>query len=87
MVRCNTNVSNANELFMRSHTEVAEVRREAEKDKRNRYPIPVTVDDRRFAVSIGFPIAALKIDPERVRWDLAENFISRKFASDKYHGR
>ena len=72
---------------MRSHTEVAKVRREPKKHERNRNPIAVAVDDRRFAISIGFPIAALKIDSEGVRRDLTENLISREFASDKHHGR
>jgi hypothetical protein len=70
---------------MRSHTEVAEIRREAEKDERNRYPIAVTVDDCRFVVSIGLPIAALKIDSKCVRRDLTENLFGRELTSDKNH--
>lgn len=85
MRRCDTNVTNTNKLFMRPHTEVTEIRREPKKDEFNRYTVVVGVRDGRIRVSIGFPTACLKIDSERVRRDLAENFISRKFASDKNH--
>ena len=70
---------------MRSHAEITEIRRETKKDERNGYPIPIAVDDCRFAISIGFPIAALKIDPQRVRRDLTKNFVGRKLTSDKNH--
>ena len=70
---------------MRSHTEVAKVWREPKKHERNRNPIAVAVDDRRFAVSIGFPIAALKIDSEGVRRDLTQYLVRREFTSDENH--
>lgn len=62
MVRSDTDVSNSNKFLVATHTEVTEIRGEPKKHERNWNPIAIAVDDRRFAVSIGFPITALKVD-------------------------
>ena len=70
---------------MRSHTEVAEERDETKKDERNGYPIAVAVNDGLFATSVAFPKTTLKIDAQRVRWDLAQYLVSRELTSDENH--
>ena len=85
MRRSDTNVSNANKLFMSTHPQVPEERGEAQKDKFDRYAIVITIDDGGVRIVIGFPAACLKIDAKSVRGKLTEDFIRSKFASNKSH--
>ena len=85
MRRTDTDIRNPDKLLMRSHPEITEIWCETKKDEFNRYAVLVTVGDGSFRVSIGLPNATLKIDSKRVWREVTEDFICRKFASNKNH--
>jgi hypothetical protein len=86
MVRRDTDICDAQELFLVSHPQVSKIRSKTDEYKLNRNTVVVSVDDSGIGIDVGFPTTSLKINPQSMRRDVTENFVLRKLASNEHHG-
>ena len=81
-----SNVRNSDELFVRAHSEVAEVRSESKEDELDGDTVVVCVNDGLVRVEIALPAALLKVNAELMWRTVAQNFTVRYLACDEHDG-